>query len=144
MGEWGGGAKHSCTSLHVAKILHVQTRYIHLIRRACYRENGLGQGDAYLSESVTLFDTIDTRKSLTSIPYFYFLHFLYVRNYQQKQQCPLSKFLVCACYKDVGTFMLEEMRTILTVSSYAIKATKVKVNCLRLMTIYILLSLLVF
>ena len=29
--------KHSCTSLHVAKILHVQTRYIHLIRRACYR-----------------------------------------------------------------------------------------------------------
>ena len=43
--RWESGAvvlvlvlrKHSCTSLHVAKILHVQTRYIHLIRRACYR-----------------------------------------------------------------------------------------------------------
>ena len=36
-------------------------------------------------EYIALFDTINTRKSLTSIPYFYFLHFLHVRNYQQKQ-----------------------------------------------------------
>ena len=42
-------------------------------------------GGAYFFEYIALFDTINTRKSLTSIPYFYFLHFLFVRNYQQKQ-----------------------------------------------------------